>query len=59
MMEPMHVKVCHVGKMEETWLSRFGVVEDVAKLRERGKFLLPLEGSQHSLQNQWNDENGS
>lgn len=53
------MKVCHVGKLEETWLSRFGIVEDVAKLREPGKFLLPLEGSQHSLQNKWNDENGS
>ena len=60
MVEPMHVKVYHVGKMEETWLSssRLGIMQDIAKLQEPGKFLLSSEVSQHSLLNQKYGENG-
>ena len=56
----MHVKVYHVGKMEETWLSssRLGIMQDIAKLQEPGKFLLSSEVSQHSLLNQKYGENG-
>ena len=59
MVEPMHVKVYHVGKMKETWLSssRFGIMQDIAKLREPGEFLLPSEVSQRSLLNQKYGEN--
>ena len=56
----MHVKVYHVGKMEETWLSssRLGIMQDIAKLREPAEFLLPSEVSQHSLLSQKYGENG-
>ena len=56
----MHVKVYHVGKMEDTWLSssRLGIMQDIAKLQEPDKFLLSSEVSQHSLLNQKYGENG-
>ena len=56
----MHVKVYHVGKVEETWFSssRLGIMQDIAKLRELGEFLLSSEVSQHSLLNQKYGENG-
>ena len=60
MVEPTHVKVYHVGKVEETWFSssRLGIMQDIAKLREPGEFLLSSEVSQHSLLNQKYGENG-